>query len=526
MRRLLIVPFLVLLVAGCGNPATPDPNEISQLVQQAVQATLEAQPTRQPTLAATVVPVVTETTLPTEAPQPAEPTATRVESTATPSRPAENTATPAPSNTPVPTATATAAAPFAAASKVVNLRAGPGTNYPVVGSMKAGDRYDITAQNQDGSWLEVCCVDGKSVWVAKSVVTVGGPAAGIAVAQNIPPAPTARPAPTAAPVAVRQSGQQWTLVADAAADFPGGQDRNHWYYLWTEGRNNFRWQDAQYSNENGCYRDGAGLGLEICRDTIKADPRGDIAVQWKASRGGTYRFEWDSASLKFYQHANLIGIQGQGAELPYAATIAGVIDWEMFFWVAADTTPFHIRIFRLDETTVTEAALAAPVPSLPKGGLVFGDGTGRVGVDIPAGTYRSIGRARCYWERLRGFGGTLGEIIANDVSYGPKIVTISGTDAGFHSWGCNGWTLDLTAITASPTAPFGSGTYFVHKDIAPGTWQSSGSDTCYWERLSGFSGELKDILANDFVRGPTIVAISPGDTGFSSYGCGTWTRIQ
>ncbi len=151
-------------------------------------------------------------------------------------------------------------------------------------------------------------------------------------------------------------------------------------------------------------------------------------MQWKASRGGTYRFEWDSASLKFYQHANLIGIQSKGAELPYATTIQGVIDWELFFWVAADSTPYHIRIFRLDETS---AAQAAPASSSSKAGLAFSDGTGRVGVDIPAGTYRSLGRGTCYWKRLRGFGGTVSEIIANDYSYGPKVVTIAGTDAGF-----------------------------------------------------------------------------------------------
>ncbi len=75
-------------------------------------------------------------------------------------------------------------------------------------------------------------------------------------------------------------------------------------------------------------------------------------------------------------------------------------------------------------------------------------------------------------------------------------------------------------------APFGSGTYFVHKDIAPGTWQSSGTGSCYSKRLSGFSGEFRDILANDYISGSTLVAISPGDTGFSSYGCGTWTRIK
>ena len=178
------------------------------------------------------------------------------------------------------------------------MRAGPGTNYPVIGAAKVGDRYDITARNQDGSCLQVCCVSGTSAWVSNPVVAVGGVIDSVAVAQNVPPPPTPRPAPKPAPVAVRQSGPKWSLVADATADFPGGSDHNSWYYLWTEGRNNFQWQDVQRSNETGCYRDSGGHNLEVCQYAIKADPSGDVGLQWKASRGGTYRFEWDSPWLK------------------------------------------------------------------------------------------------------------------------------------------------------------------------------------------------------------------------------------
>ncbi|MBK8051426.1 MAG: hypothetical protein IPK16_32635 [Anaerolineales bacterium] len=149
-----------------------------------------------------------------------------------------------------------------------------------------------------------------------------------------------------------------------------------------------------------------------------------------------------------------------------------------------------------------------------------------VGTDIAPGTYRSLGGNYCYWERLRGFGGTLGEIIANDVGYGPWIVTISATDKGFDSTRCGEWTLDLSPITKNPTDPFGSGMYFVGKDVAPGTWQSSGGPGCYWERLSGFSGQFRDIKANDLVNEPTVVGIDPGDQGFYSHDCGTWTRLN
>ena len=156
----------------------------------------------------------------------------------------------------------------------------------------------------------------------------------------------------------------------------------------------------------------------------------------------------------------------------------------------------------------------------------FGDGMKIIGTEIAPGTYRSRGGSGCYWERLKGFGGSFDEIIANDNVIGPTVVTIAATDKGFKSSRCNRWTQDLSPITSSPTAPFGDATLMVNTDISPGTWRSSGGGGCYWERLSGFSGEFKDIIANDNVAEPTVVTISPGDAGFSSTRCGTWTKIQ
>jgi len=72
----------------------------------------------------------------------------------------------------------------------------------------------------------------------------------------------------------------------------------------------------------------------------------------------------------------------------------------------------------------------------------FGPGTFRVGTDIQPGTYQnSDSSAGCYWARLSGFGGTLGEIIANNLTYGIDTVTISSTDVGFTSQQCGIWTL-------------------------------------------------------------------------------------
>jgi hypothetical protein len=172
-------------------------------------------------------------------------------------------------------------------------------------------------------------------------------------------------------------------------------------------------------------------------------------------------------------------------------------------------------------TTVTPSAAPAPP------GYSFGDGQYVVGADVPAGTYRTRAASQgCYWARLRGFSGELSDLIANENTDAPEVVTIAPTDVGFNSARCGLWTNDLSAITSSPTDPVRDGTYIVGVDIAPGTWRAGGSSGCYWARLSGFGGTLDDIIANSFTTSASVVTISPTDQGFRSEGCGTWTQVQ
>ena len=155
----------------------------------------------------------------------------------------------------------------------------------------------------------------------------------------------------------------------------------------------------------------------------------------------------------------------------------------------------------------------------------FGSGTHRVPADVAPGTYRTrTGSSGCYWERLSGFSGEFEDIIANDFTNYPSVVTIASSDAGFKSERCATWTSDLSAITASPSGPFGSGTFIVGTDLSAGTWRAPGGSSCYWARLSGFSGEFEDIIANDIGSTNVVVTISSNDAGFESNDCGEWTR--
>jgi hypothetical protein len=93
---------------------------------------------------------------------------------------------------------------------------------------------------------------------------------------------------------------------------------------------------------------------------------------------------------------------------------------------------------------------------------------------------------------------------------------------GFKSSRCGTW----APYSPSPVSSFGNGFWKVGGDIEPGIWRTTSASSCYWARLSGFSGKLDDILANDNADGSTVtVQIFPSDDGFQSSRCGTWTRI-
>jgi hypothetical protein len=84
----------------------------------------------------------------------------------------------------------------------------------------------------------------------------------------------------------------------------------------------------------------------------------------------------------------------------------------------------------------------SPVTSSPTDPITE-DGIYIVGADVSPGTWRSAGgdSSGCYAARLSGFGGTLDQVISNDVSSeGGLVVTIGSGDAGFETTGCGTWT--------------------------------------------------------------------------------------
>ncbi len=95
-----------------------------------------------------------------------EPTAAATEAQAT-TAPSTAAAEPTSENTAPaaePTAATTAQPVQATALSNINLRGGPGTNYPVVGSLPAQASVIVVGRNEDGSWLAVETADGPA-WV-------------------------------------------------------------------------------------------------------------------------------------------------------------------------------------------------------------------------------------------------------------------------------------------------------------------------------------------------------------------------
>jgi hypothetical protein len=98
-----------------------------------------------------------------------------------------------------PTATPTPDAVTVTVLQNMNVRSGPGTNYPIVGAGSAGQSTLVIGRNDDGSWLKIeyPSADGTG-WIFAELVQINGDAEAVEIAQAPappPPPPTPAPAP-------------------------------------------------------------------------------------------------------------------------------------------------------------------------------------------------------------------------------------------------------------------------------------------------------------------------------------------
>ncbi len=82
-------------------------------------------------------------------------------------------------------------------------------------------------------------------------------------------------------------------------------------------------------------------------------------------------------------------------------------------------------------------------------------------------------------------------------------------------------------VAPPASATIGTGTYLVPSQVAPGTYAATAvSAFCVWQRLSGFGGSVGEVIAGGIEAGQSVVTILSTDKGFTSTGCGPWTRIR
>jgi len=85
-------------------------------------------------------------------------------------------ALPGPTATPTPSPTPVVAVVRPGPAQGLNVRAGPGTGYPVLDILPAGSRLTVVGRSADEGWVEVCCVlRGERGWVAAELVDLPGP---------------------------------------------------------------------------------------------------------------------------------------------------------------------------------------------------------------------------------------------------------------------------------------------------------------------------------------------------------------
>jgi uncharacterized protein YraI len=104
------------------------------------------------------------------------------------------TASPTTEPTPVPIATATSPGVSISSDKL-NLRTGPGTNYPIIGTYPKNTKLEAIGRTQDSRWLKVILPDNSSGWMSITGLYVNIEIEKLAIAE-IPLLPTSIPTAT------------------------------------------------------------------------------------------------------------------------------------------------------------------------------------------------------------------------------------------------------------------------------------------------------------------------------------------
>ncbi|MFN8490714.1 MAG: SH3 domain-containing protein [Caldilineaceae bacterium] len=82
-------------------------------------------------------------------------------------------------------------------SSGLNVRAGPGTNYPVIGTAKAGQKYTALARNGANTWVQISFSAQQEGWVAAQFVKLSSAIGALPISAKVSAAPVNQPTATA-----------------------------------------------------------------------------------------------------------------------------------------------------------------------------------------------------------------------------------------------------------------------------------------------------------------------------------------
>ena len=172
--------------------------------------------------------------------------------------------------------------------------------------------------------------------------------------------------------------------------------------------------------------------------------------------------------------------------------------------------------------TIAQPTMApAPAPAaaaLPNSKANIGPGTYEVGSDIRHGVYAGLAGTEVSSSRYRGrlicASGDVSEILADRNATGQFYVEIQPDDRNFE-FDCEITLLDKWPIPDVPLSELEPGMYQAGRDIAPRTYrglaETDATDSCYRARLSGLSGVLEHLIANDTAIGSYFVTVASSD---------------
>ncbi len=170
-------------------------------------------------------------------------------------------ATPTPRATATPEPTPKPEVATLASTQIINVRQGPGTNYPRTGQLRAGQPYLIFGKNQAGDWWQIDIGNGTKGWVLGQLVTAAGSLDQVAVITDIPDPPAAAPAVAAAPAPAGGGGFGYGVQAHMVHNQEAG-----WVMETTKIQLGFGWVKQQiewyvFEPNPGDYQWGAMQGF-------------------------------------------------------------------------------------------------------------------------------------------------------------------------------------------------------------------------------------------------------------------------